>query len=243
MTYRHATVREDYADLAGGAVLHSAPGFPAFPVRLASEMFQRAMALRGGDNATVWDPCCGSGYLLTVIGLLHRRRISAALASDIDPAAVELAERNLALLTRAGLMARAAHLDEQAARWGRASHTAAAEAAHRLMAALSGDGGDLPNAVYQADVFDADRLRRLLAVRPPDVVITDVPYGEQTSWHGPNGADGVVGMLDTLGSVLGENAVIAVAVRGRKAPRADRLRTCGSFKIGTRTVALLRPEP
>ncbi|WP_312847199.1 hypothetical protein [Microbispora sp. KK1-11] len=80
-------------------MLHSAPGFPAFPVRLASEMVQRAMELRGGGRATVWDPCCGSGYLLTVIGLLHRRRISAVLASDVDPAAVGLAERNLALLT------------------------------------------------------------------------------------------------------------------------------------------------
>ncbi|WP_182902926.1 50S ribosomal protein L11 methyltransferase [Microbispora sp. H10830] len=243
MTYRHATVRGDYADLASGAVLHSAPGFPAFPVRLATEMFLRAMELRGGGRATVWDPCCGSGYLLTVIGLLHRRRISAVLASDIDPAAVGLAERNLALLTRAGLAARAVHLAEQAERWGRASHTAAAEAAHRIASSLSADGGDVPNAVYQADVFDADRLLQILDGRPPDVVITDVPYSEQTSWHGPNGADGVAGMLNTLGAVLGENAVIAVAVRGRKAPRADRLRTCASFRIGTRTVALLRPQP
>ena len=43
MTYRYALTRESYADLSGG-VLHSAPGFPAFPVRLASEMFQRALA-------------------------------------------------------------------------------------------------------------------------------------------------------------------------------------------------------
>ncbi|XVQ87056.1 rRNA methyltransferase [Microbispora siamensis] len=243
MTYRHATVRDDYADLASGAVLHSAPGFPAFPVRLASEMFQRAMELRGGGRATVWDPCCGSGYLLTVIGLLHRTRISAVLASDIDPAAVVIAERNLSLLTRAGLAARAAHLTEQAERWGRASYTAAAEAAQRLATGLSTDGGDLPRAVYQADVFAADRLRQVLGGHRPDVVVTDVPYGEQTTWHGPNGADGAVGMLDTLGSVLDENAVIALAVRGRKAPRADRLRTCATFKIGTRTVALLRPQP
>ncbi len=243
MTYRHATVRDDYGHLASGAVLHSAPGFPAFPVRLADEMFQRAMELRGGGRAAVWDPCCGSGYLLTVIGLLHRRRISAVLASDIDPAAVGLAERNLALLTRAGLAARAAHLTEQAERWGRASYTSAAEAAHRIAGTLSADGGDVPNAVYQADVFDADRLRQLLHGHRPDVVITDVPYGEQTSWRGPDGADGAVGMLNTLGSVLDENAVIAVAVRGRKAPRADRLRTCATFKIGTRTVALLRPQP
>ncbi len=47
-------------------------------------------------------------------------------ASGIDPAAVGLAKRNLALLTRAGLAAHAVHLAEQAERWGRAFYTAAA---------------------------------------------------------------------------------------------------------------------
>ncbi|MBF6332777.1 hypothetical protein [Nocardia transvalensis] len=63
MAYRFAVQQADYGDLASGAVLRSAPGLPAFPVRLAPETFQRALAIRGGDRpAVVWDPMCGSGY-------------------------------------------------------------------------------------------------------------------------------------------------------------------------------------
>lgn len=44
MPYRPATARSDHRDLASGFVLRSAPGYPAFPVRLAQELFLRAAA-------------------------------------------------------------------------------------------------------------------------------------------------------------------------------------------------------
>ncbi|MGJ6966777.1 rRNA methyltransferase [Streptosporangium sp. G11] len=241
MTYRHAIVRTGHQDLAGGAVLHSAPGFPAFPVRLASEIFQRALALRGGDQpAVLWDPCCGSGYLLTVVTLLHRRRIASVLASDLDPEARKLAERNLALLSQAGLAARAADLRARAARFDKPAYDSAARAAHRLAAELDAAGGDMPHAVRQADAFDPDQLQRTLGHHAPDIVITDVPYGEQTHWRGPSAAAGVTGMVDALTAVLPHDSVIAVTARGRKvlSDRGPRPRT--SFKIGTRAVALFR---
>ncbi|MET8002752.1 rRNA methyltransferase [Nonomuraea glycinis] len=241
MTYRHATVRTGHQDLASGAVLHSAPGFPAFPVRLASEIFQRALALRGGDRpAVLWDPCCGSGYLLTVVALLHRRRLASVLASDLDPEARSLAERNLALLSQAGLAARAADLRARAARFGKPAYDSAADAAHRLAAELDAAGGDLPHAVRQADVFDPGRLQRALGGLTPDIVITDVPYGEQTHWGGPGAAAGVAGMVDALTAVLPYDSVIAVTVRGRKVPADHGPRPRASFKVGTRAVALFR---
>ncbi|ETK30637.1 hypothetical protein MPTA5024_39170, partial [Microbispora sp. ATCC PTA-5024] len=101
----------------------------------------------------------------------------------------------------------------------------------------------LPAEARRADVFDAGGLREVLGGRRPGVVVTDVPYGEQTSWLGPDGESGAAGMLRTLGAVLPEGAVIAVAVRGRRPPRADGadgLVPRGSFKIGTRTVALFQ---
>ncbi|GAA1671466.1 hypothetical protein GCM10009733_080940 [Nonomuraea maheshkhaliensis] len=244
MPYRHAVVRANYEDLASGGVLHSAPGFPAFPVRLASEMFQSALALRGGGPALVWDPCCGGGYLLTVVTLLHRRLVTGVMASDFDPEAVRLAERNLGLLTATGLAARAAELDERAERYDKPAYAAAALAAGRLARGLAAEGGDVRGFARQADVFDPDALRDALGGLRPGVVLTDVPYGEQTSWLGPGAAGGLGSlgsMVRALGRVLDDDAVIAVAVRGRKVPTDGGPRPHATYKIGTRTIALFRP--
>ncbi len=239
VSYRYVTERADYGDLASGLVLHSAPGFPAFPVRLASEAFLRARAQRGGDEPlTVWDPCCGSGYLLSVIGLLHRRDVGFLLASDFDPAAVDLAGRNLALLDPASLEHRARVLEEHAERFDKDSYRLAAASARRLAGRLAAAGGPLPSAAHQADAFDPGALAVALAGRQPDIVITDVPYGEQTRWQGPGRDLEVPGMLAAVASVLRPQAVLTVMARGRRVPLGT-VRPVESFKVGTRAVALL----
>jgi hypothetical protein len=244
MSYRHVTDRADYADFAGGAVLRSAPGFPAFPVRLGSEIFQRATALRGGDRpAVLWDPCCGSGYLLTVLGLLHRRSIGAVLATDAAEPALDLARRNLALLDPRALQERAAELDARAEEFGKPSYREAAESARRLGRTLAEDGGPLPVGVRRANAFDREELAAAVAATGvvPDLVLTDVPYGEQTDWLGADDDAGVPEMLTAVAAVLPDHAVLAVTVRGRRVPLGG-VRARESFKIGTRAVALLTAD-
>jgi tRNA G10 N-methylase Trm11 len=238
LAYRYAVTRENYADLSG--VLHSAPGFPAFPARLASEMFQRALALSPDAPARVWDPCCGSGYLLSALVLLHRRDITEVLGTDLDPAALALAQKNVGLLSEAGMVGRATDLRARAERLGKPAYLDTAAAAERLGRALAEQGGTVSGGVARADALDPDQLRRALYGRRPNLVITDIPYGEQTTWTGPSAARGVTGMLSALDEVLDEGVVIAVAARGRRVT-ADSPRTpVASFKIGTRAVALFR---
>ena len=109
LEYRFAT-DEPREHFASGRVLYNAKGAAPFPVRLADEIAQRCFALleeRGHSGPyAVYDPCCGSGYMLTVIGLLHGTRIRTVLASDIDEAMLGTARRNLALLTAEGMRAR-----------------------------------------------------------------------------------------------------------------------------------------
>jgi hypothetical protein len=143
-------------------------------------------------------------------------------------------------LSRTGLAARADGLDELATRWHKPSYAAAAQATRRLQHKLSVDGGDIPSAVRHADVFDPNALHDALGGRQPDMVITDVPYGEKTSWRGPDAKTGITGMVRALASILAEDTVIAVAARGRKIPLGDGLRPRTSFKIGTRVVALFK---
>ncbi|KAA2262226.1 rRNA methyltransferase [Solihabitans fulvus] len=241
MTYRYAVDRVDRTDLASGSVLRSAPGFPAFPVRLASEVFQRAAALRGSaGRLTVWDPCCGSGYLLTVLGLLHRDRIGAVLGSDAAEAALPLAGANLGLLLAGGLRARQRELAALADAHGRPSHLAAVAAAGRLADEVEAAGEDPEVVTATADVFRPDRLAEALAGRSPDLVITDVPYGDQTEWSGaPAGVEPLPAMLTSVASVLPADAVLAVACRARRVPLGG-LPRIGSLRVGTRAVALLR---
>lgn len=239
MAYRYALTRESYADFSGG-VLHSAPGFPQFPVRLASEMFQRALALVPASTARVWDPCCGSGHLLTTLAFLHRRDISGVLGTDLDPAALILAQKNLDLLSEHGMDARSEELRARAERLGKPAYLDAAAAAQRLARRLAERGGALPHGVAQADVFNPAQLRRALEGQRPNLVITDVPYGEQTSWDGPDGAAGVEGMLRSLEEVLDNGTVIAVATRGRKVRLDGACRPIASFRIGTRAMVFCR---
>ena len=84
--YRFATDDRSYADLGSGRVLRSRPGQPAFPVRLAREMFEQALALRpaGAAPPILYDPCCGAGHLLASVGLLYADRLTAVIGSDVD---------------------------------------------------------------------------------------------------------------------------------------------------------------
>ncbi|MER5213957.1 rRNA methyltransferase [Streptomyces sp. NPDC002838] len=240
MPYRHATERVDSTDLACGVVLHSAPGYPAFPVRLAVEIFLRGLDHLPDDGpVTLWDPCCGSGYLVTVLGLLQRRSLRRVIASDVDPEPVGLARKNLALLTPEGLAARERERREQSERFAKPSYLEAADAARRLRERLTADGGGLPCTVGTADVFDAEALARVVSGSPPDLVVTDLPYGERTQWAGEVPGEPVTGMLRSLASVLPPHAVIAVTDRARKIPVAP-VRPLERLKIGTRSAVLVR---
>lgn len=238
MVYLYETARVDHSDLAGGSVLHSAPGMPAFPVRLAAEIFQRALALRGGtEPAVVWDPCCGSGYLLTVLALLQRPRVKALLASDLSEDALGTARANLNLLTETGLRSRAAELADRAERFGKPGYAQAAEAAERLARRLAAGGGPVPHRLRRADVFDPAQLAAAIDGHEPDIVITDPPYDEQTNWQGGHQDKGLPAMMAALGEVLPPHTVVAVAVRGRRVPVGAGVRPRQLLRIGTRAVA------
>ena len=58
------------------------------------------------DNLTVFDPCCGGGYALTVLGLLDNSSIGKIFGSDVDNDMVCSAKKNMELLTYSGLAAR-----------------------------------------------------------------------------------------------------------------------------------------
>ena len=202
MKYRYVTERENYEDLASGRVLLSQPGAPSFPVRLASEIFQRCDEYLPDRRLALFDPCCGGGYLLTVLGFLHGERIDALYGADIVPDVVPLARRNLVLLTQAGLDARRQALTEMSAAYGKDSHAEAIASADRLRDAL-------PQSI-DLGAWSADATQRCLPAASIDLLISDVPYGVEVTWQGQADADPIMALLDAQLPALKPGGIAAI---------------------------------
>jgi 23S rRNA (guanine2535-N1)-methyltransferase len=263
MPYKFALQPSDYSDLSAGRVLYSQPGLTAFPVRLASETFQRCQAIRArmgySGRVSIYDPCCGGAYLLTILGFLHGNEISAVSASDINPEALDLAARNLSLLSLVGLDRRMDEINHYIQAYGKASHQAALDSAVRLRDVLGQAlaGRRLPTRLFQADATSPQAMRQGLAGQPMDLVITDIPYGWKSAWsldekpgesrllssgsslNSSQEMTPVTRLLDALHTLLPARCLLAVASdKLQKVAHSD-YRRLDKFQVGKRQVTIL----
>ncbi len=253
MRYRFAKTQQNYADYAGGRVFYSLPGHPAFPIRLASEIFQRCLAIRTANGqaspCVLYDPCCGGAYHLSTLAYLHGHTIAEIIASDLDEDALDLARRNLGLLTLAGINKRMAELHEMLVLYDKASHAVALASAEMLKQQLQQllETHPIKHRVFHADATNADAVRAGIGGRTVDVVITDVPYGRHSEWQvdktiQPTGeADSHVHrMLLALLPVLASGAVVAVAADKRQSLAHEAYQRLEKFRVGKRQVAIFQ---
>jgi 23S rRNA (guanine2535-N1)-methyltransferase len=249
MPYRFAHERPDYTDFAAGPVLYSLPGQPAFPVRLTTEIFQRCQAhLRHMGRVPpydVYDPCCGSAYLLTTLGYLHWPAIRQLVGSDVNPEVIGLAERNLSLLTLAGVEARIAQLAGQHEQFGKSSHAEAQASAERLRARLLAyrDLHPIRSRVFAADALDRSALGAHFGGEMADIVITDLPYGQRTAWQGrvDREAPGPEWQfLEALREIVTPLSIIAVTASKRQKLAHAAYERVEQFQIGKRRTLFFR---
>ncbi len=248
MPYKFALDRPDYTDLASGAVLHSLPGHPAFPIRLGSEIFQRCLAIldsgpRSARLYTLFDPCCGTAYLLCTLAYLHGSRIREIIASDIDPQAVFLAKRNLDLICGDGMPARTAELKRMADQFGKESHHRAFASADRLQEQIRMLRGEhtIPFRTFQADALDGERLIHSLHHVAVDVIMTDLPYGRHSKWAGDLQGSGTPAhsLLEALWRTAKADCLVAViSDKSQKISHAG-YQKVDKFQIGKRQVQIL----
>lgn len=256
MPYQFATQDKDYTDFASGRVLYSLPGLPAFPVRLASEIFLRAnnaLRLAPGARLTIYDPTCGGAYHLTALGLLHGGSIGAILASDIDERALALARRNLGLLYPEGFDRREQEIREMLERFGKPSHAEALQSAAvlrermlRIYTERKLEDPPIRTHIFQANALDQEAIQKSLPGETIHLVISDIPYGQLTSWQVPS--EKIPGeysparrLLDSLLPVLARNSIVAIAADKNQKIAHEGYRRIERFQIGKRKISLLAP--
>ena len=246
MPYQFATERPDYSDLASGRVFYSLPGHPAFPVRLASEIFQRCLAQRRAAGASeppvLYDPCCGAAYLLSVVAYLHGPSIRAIVGSDVDPTAVKLAGRNLELLTADGIDRRIGELTTDLARYGKDSHRQALGIARKIRERIA-RMPRITSRVFQADAGNPADMQRGFSGSKVDLVITDIPYGRHSEWGGKlhNVPHPARTMLDALLGNLSPTGLVAVVSDKAQKISHEKFLRVERFQIGKRQIVILKP--
>lgn len=248
MQYKYATENQDYSDYSSGRVFHSLPGHPAFPVRLASEIFQRCIEHRkkiyaASDPCSLYDPCCGAAYHLGVLGFLHGESIREIIASDVDAKAIALAKRNLGLLGRSGLENRIAEIAQMFAHYQKDSHRNALASADFLKRKIPA-AGTLATKIFQASAFDQETLMKNIHPASVDVVFTDVPYGQHSRWQnltGSESADPLKSMLDAFGDILSPSSIVAIVSDKQQKVSHPAFQRIEHFQVGKRRVVLLKP--
>jgi hypothetical protein len=251
MQYKYVKEQLDYSDYTSGRLFYSLPGHPAFPVRLASEIFQCCVASRetlykNSRPCTLYDPCCGAAYHLSVLAYLHGENIREVIGSDIDEEAVALAKRNLGLLNIAGLDRRIGEISEMLEEYHKDSHKDALASGHILKNRISVLTRERPfvTRVFQANAIDINAIIKNVKTGSVDIVFTDVPYGQHSHWHGSDSnalINPIWSMLNALIGILSPTSVVAIASDKQQKGSHESYQRIEQFQIGKRRVVVLKP--
>jgi len=235
MQYKYCQ-NENFEDFASGRVILHKHGYPNFPVRLAQEIYCRCLSyIKNKTDICIYDPCCGSGYMLTAIGFLNPDSLKTIICSDFNGHALEIAEKNLSLLSVSGLRARIAHLQNLYTQFNRISHIRAVESAEALLNLINKER-TVSTIIFKADILSKNILenRNFKA----DIVFTDVPYGNLVSWQEDDNGS-ITNLLENLLPVIKPESVVALCSDKRQRIYSDKYVRIEKQQIGKRKFEIL----
>ncbi len=243
MSYELATENINYEDYSSGRVLYNQQGATSFPVRLTCEIFLRCAAIleREGNHGPyqVFDPLCGGAYSLTILGLFYSQKINKIVASDIDEAIIELANKNLSLLTEDGLAKRMQQINNLYQEYGKESHKDALQSGEKFQELLR----QMPHKIEtNCFVSDAMNLKHSFISDKIDIVMTDLPYGEVVDWVNVDSeSEAIRLLLENLHPILAKSSVVAVTSRKKAEIQNKNYKRVDKFNVGKRQIVLLQP--
>ncbi len=235
MRYIYEVEDKNYENFASGRVIYNQKGATAFPVRLASEVFLRSKGYLEDvkKSISIYDPCCGGAYLLTILGYLHGESISKIVASDIDKEMLSLAERNLGLLTDEGINKRIKELKKYINEYEKDSHKNALSSAIKLKSVQS-------NNKLEIQCFKADALLDNTHNFKVDLIITDLPYGNITQWSTSN-EDNLIIFLNNMLDYLRPNSIVTIVTDKKQRVKHCKYNRIKHLTIGKRRISFLKP--
>jgi tRNA G10 N-methylase Trm11 len=230
--------KTNYEDYASGRVIYHQSGLSTFPVRLASEIFERASAhLDKREHISLYDPLCGQGYLLTVLGLLHGEKLASIHGSDINESALQAASKNLSLLGKEGLLQRQQEISALFRQFQKSSHQEALESVSKFIELIEKRQYSPQSELFHSNLLES--CPKQLKENPADIIITDVPYGSMVDWQGSAG-DPMKLFLKNISEALHSGSVLAISFDKSQKVRSPLFKRLERFQVGKRRIELLR---
>jgi tRNA G10 N-methylase Trm11 len=231
MEYKYGK-NNNYENFSAGRVLYNVKGMTNFPVRLAQEIYGRCLHHSPKkNNICLYDCCCGGGYLLTVLGFLNQDTIGKIIGSDINIEILNIAEKNLSLLSKEGINRRILEIEQLLASYQKQSHIEAKHSAISLK--------NLIRTNIEFKVFQCDALRAVSLDIKPDIIITDVPYGNMVNWKG-NEENVIDKLLDTLYEICSSDTIIGLCMNKKQKVRNEKFIRLERQQIGKRKFEIFK---
>lgn len=238
MEYKYCE-KTNFEDFASGRVLYHKPGLTNFPVRLLQEVYQRCLHYSvKKENITLYDGCCGGGYLLTILGFLNSTTISTLIGSDINEDSLKIAKMNLNLLTYEGLHHRMAEIKNLYDQYHKESHKEAMDSVAVLEELLQKRKGNMNTFLFQNDITIPQGLSK--EEFKADIIISDVPYGELVSWQGKQEIFDLSDMLTALQPVIQPQGIIAIFSDKKQKIQSNNFKRLEKQLVGKRKFEIYR---
>ena len=227
--------RNNFEDFSSGRVFYHKPNYSNYPVRLAGEVFCRCLEYIDKKNdIVIYDPCCGSGYMLTVLGYLFNEKIKAIYASDISNEAVELAGRNFSLLSNPGIEKRKIELLDLYSKYGKESHKEAIKSLDNIRIFIK---QKIEVNCYTRDIFNKDEIKSNKFTA--DIIMTDVPYGNLVNWSNQKDKQ-IEKLLDMVKSSITVRSIVSISHTKSQKIDNKSFHKINLLKVGHRSIDFIR---
>jgi hypothetical protein len=231
MIYRFAE-KNSFQYLAAGSVIKSYKGNTNFPVRLGHEIFNRCLQyIDNKEKVTIYDPMCGSGYILTTVGLLNFNKISKIYGSDINDEVINVARKNLRLLTIEGIKKRENEIQHLLDNYDRESYEIGLQ---QITIFKNIVNKDLDFELFKRDLFEESVKSDIKA----DIIIMDLPYNNLVNYQGNYSKNK---LEEQIVSLTQKNTIIAVIKnKAQKLTINSTLQRLEKIKTGKRVIEIYK---